>query len=80
MPGQLFVATLVVNDFERLYLDIGPSYTQRLPIAATLQGKTVKDVLSQQKNQGPEARAAGPPGSCFGCGLMAPQIRQCSDR
>lgn len=59
------VATPVVNDFERLYLDIGPSYTQRLPIAATLQGKTEmfspnKEIKAQRGGlQGLEEAALG---------------------
>ncbi|KAM7327005.1 hypothetical protein ACRRTK_013372 [Alexandromys fortis] len=69
-----------LSDYIRLCSDIGPSYTQGLAMAAALQGKTVKDILFQQRNQGlRKGRAVGSSGSCFGCGRMGHKVKQCPD-
>lgn len=50
-------------------------------MAAALQGKTVKDILFQQRNQGlRQGRAVGSSGSCFGCGQMGHKVKQCPDK
>lgn len=36
-----------ISDYVQLCLDIGPSYNQRIVIAAALQRMTVKDILYQ---------------------------------
>ncbi|XP_059521427.1 endogenous retrovirus group K member 10 Gag polyprotein-like [Myotis daubentonii] len=65
-----------LSDYVRLCSDIGPSYVQGLAIAAALQGKSVKEVLfQQQKSTG--QRTAGPPGSCYRCGQLGHQVKQC---
>ena len=38
-------------DYVRICADIGPSYVQDITLAATLQGKTVKEVLYQQQKR-----------------------------
>ncbi|XP_019490556.1 PREDICTED: endogenous retrovirus group K member 5 Gag polyprotein-like [Hipposideros armiger] len=68
-----------LNDYIRLCSDIGPFYTQGLAIAAAMQGKTIKEVLFQRQRRG-KARVAGPPGSCFECGQMGHQLKQCPKR
>ncbi|XP_041911056.1 endogenous retrovirus group K member 5 Gag polyprotein-like [Arvicola amphibius] len=69
-----------ISDYIRLCSDIGPSYTQGLAMAAALQGKTVKDILFQQRNQGlRQGRAVGSSGSCFGCGRVGHKVKQCPD-
>lgn len=67
-----------ISDYIQLCSNIGPSYTQGLAMAAALQGKTVKAILFQQRNQGPrQGRAVGSSGSCFGCGRMGHKVKQC---
>lgn len=50
-------------------------------MAATLQGISVKDILFQQRNQGPgRRRTTESPRSCFGCAQKGHQVRKCPDR
>lgn len=66
------------SDYIQHCWEIGPSYIQGLTIAAALQGKTVKDFLFQQRNQGPRpGKSIRPPGSCFGCGKMGHKVKWC---
>ena len=68
-----------ISDYIRLCSDIGPAYTQGLAMAAALQGKTVKEMLFQQRKPA-KGRAPGPPGNCYGCGRPGHRVRQCPDR
>nr|XP_044997373.1 endogenous retrovirus group K member 10 Gag polyprotein-like [Jaculus jaculus] len=68
-----------ITDYISLCSDIGPSYTQGLALAAALQGKSVKEVLFQQQ-KGNKRKFNAPPGSCFGCGKMGHQVKQCPQK
>lgn len=52
---------------------------QGLTMAVALQGKTVKEVLFQQRKPA-KGRASGPSGSCYMSGLSGHQVKQCPNR
>lgn len=65
-----------ISDYIQIWSDFIPLYTQGLAMAVAFQGKTVKNVLSHQGNQGPERRTVWFPASYFGCDQMRQWIRQ----
>ncbi|XP_061862620.1 endogenous retrovirus group K member 5 Gag polyprotein-like [Colius striatus] len=68
-----------LNDYIRLCSDVSSGYIQGIVTAAAQQGKPVEQVLAAmqfKKNR----RVAGPPGSCFHCGQMGHQVRQCPNK
>lgn len=68
-----------LSDYVRLCSDREPAYTQGLAMSAALQGKTVKEVLFQQRKP-VKGRASGPSGSCYRCGRSGHQVKQCPNR
>ena len=72
-----------ITNYIRICADIGQSHTQGMAIATVLQGKTINYILSQQRDQDLwriHGSSTGPSGSCFVCGLLEHQIRQCPHR
>ena len=67
-----------LSDYIQICADISPSYVQDITLAATLQEKTVKEVLYQQQKQDKTSGRPRVPGSgCFSCGQMGHQAAHC---
>ena len=65
-----------LSDYVQICADIGPSYVQGVTLAAALQGKTVKEVLYQQRKRDKTSGRPRVPGSgCFSCGRLGPSGR-----
>ena len=64
-----------LSDYIRLCSDIGPSHTQGVAMTSALQGKTIKELLFQQRIPN-KSKVTGFPGSCYGYRQIGHQIRQ----
>lgn len=63
------------GNYIRLCSDIGPTYTLGVAMATALQGKTVKELLFQQRKPN-KSRVASPSGICYRSGQIGHQAKQ----
>ncbi|XP_010155635.1 PREDICTED: LOW QUALITY PROTEIN: endogenous retrovirus group K member 5 Gag polyprotein-like [Eurypyga helias] len=65
-----------LNDYVRLCSDVGMGYVQGIVTAAAQKGLPVEEVMAAMRAR-KNRRVSGPPGSCFTCGKLGHQARQC---